>query len=76
MKYLLILGLLALLAWWWTRRNAPPAAPPPKAEGGSEAMLRCLHCGTHLPASLAWPGRGGSFCSAEHRAAHEGGDPA
>lgn len=47
----------------------PPAAPPPAHE--LEAMVSCAECGTHLPAGEALPGRGGQFCSASHRAAHE-----
>lgn len=34
-------------------------------------MVRCAECGTHLPESEALPGRGGHFCGAAHRAAHE-----
>lgn len=47
---------------------APPAAPPERA---LEDMVSCAECGTHLPASEALPGRGGQFCSAAHRGAHE-----
>ncbi|WP_067065619.1 PP0621 family protein [Roseateles chitosanitabidus] len=50
------------------RREAPPAPPAP---AGPESMVRCAECGTHLPASEALPGRGGAFCSTEHRSAHE-----
>lgn len=46
-----------------------PAAPPPARE--LESMVSCAECGTHLPAGEALPGRGGQFCSADHRAAHE-----
>ncbi|WP_375137440.1 PP0621 family protein [Inhella crocodyli] len=74
---LLLLVLLLVLAWWGrrgARRDAPPAAPPPTPEG-REPMMRCPHCGVHVPQSQSWPGRGGAFCSAEHRAAHESGTP-
>jgi len=52
-------------------RPGPPAraAPPPARE--LESMVSCAECGTHLPAGEALPGRGGQFCSAAHRAAHE-----
>ncbi|MFN3861796.1 MAG: PP0621 family protein [Roseateles sp.] len=77
MKYLLLLGLLALLFFALgvkrarprepeARRPGPPAAPPPP-----RAMLRCAECGMHLPADEALPGKGGVFCSAAHRASYE-----
>jgi uncharacterized protein len=53
------------------RRDAPPAPPAPTAASDLEPMVSCAECGTHLPASEALPGRGGVFCSAEHRSAHE-----
>jgi uncharacterized protein len=34
-------------------------------------MLRCAQCGMHLPAEDALPGRGGVFCSPEHRTSFE-----
>ena len=51
------------------RDNARPAPPP--APRLPEHMVSCAECGMHLPASDALPGRGGQFCSAAHRAAHE-----
>lgn len=59
------------------RASAPPAAPAPAASPVPpsarelESMVSCAECGTHLPAGEALPGRGGQFCSASHRAAHE-----
>jgi uncharacterized protein len=35
-------------------------------------MVRCAHCGLHLPATDALPGPGGVYCSAAHRRASEG----
>jgi len=43
------------------RRSAPaPAAP--------EAMVRCAHCGIHLPRSEAVLQNGLTWCSTEHAA--------
>lgn len=53
-----------------TRPSAPPPAPPP-APSLPEDMVRCAECGMHLPASESLPGRGGQFCSPDHRASHE-----
>ncbi|MCE4552993.1 PP0621 family protein [Pelomonas cellulosilytica] len=74
MKYLLLLGLLALLFFMLgARRGRPhePEARTPAPPPSPKAMLRCAECGMHLPADEALPGRGGAFCSAAHRASFE-----
>lgn len=43
------------------RRNPPPAAAP-------ESMVRCAHCGIHLPRSEAVLQNGLTWCSTEHAA--------
>ncbi len=65
----LLLIVVAAVLWWkhsqrGRRQAPPPPAPPP---GQPEAMLRCAECGVHLPAHQALPGKGGAFCSSEHR---------
>lgn len=69
MKWLLILGLVLVGVWLWrssreTPRPRPPTAPTPT---GPQEMVRCAHCGLHLPASEAIPGQQGRYCSPEHR---------
>ncbi|MEO6280205.1 PP0621 family protein [Roseateles sp.] len=76
MKYLLLLGLLALfffvLGLKRSRPRDPEARkPPPPAQPKPQAMLRCAECGMHLPADEALPGKGGVFCSSAHRSSHE-----
>jgi len=75
MRALLILAIVVLAVWLWrsgrrdtsgTDRPAPPAAPP-----GPQEMVRCAHCGVHLPRSDAVAGRLGLYCSAEHRQSAE-----
>lgn len=74
MKYLLL--VLAVVALLWLLRSArrrvdaPPAAPEHPA-APPQAMVTCAHCGVHLPAGEALPGRGGVFCGEAHRAAFE-----
>ncbi len=48
----------------------------PEAPEGSQPMLACAHCGTHLPRDESLPGRGGVFCDEAHRAAYEQAHPA
>jgi uncharacterized protein len=70
MKFLLFLAIVLLVVWLWRsgRRSeqrsdqADPPAPP-----GPQEMVRCAHCGVHLPHGDAVVGRIGLYCSSEHR---------
>ncbi|WP_395138821.1 PP0621 family protein [Schlegelella aquatica] len=76
MKYLILIGMVVLLLWLArtvrprvpgdSRRSATSAPPAP------QPMVRCAHCGLHLPEQDALPGRGGHYCSEEHRRAAGG----
>jgi uncharacterized protein len=70
MKYLVIL-LIVLGGIWWIRQQRKPnkPAPPPS---GTQTMLPCAHCGTHVPEDEALPGKQGVYCSEAHRHTHEG----
>jgi uncharacterized protein len=78
MKYLLLLAVIALVLWAMRRAALPPPPPPPPPPRQPEtpkleAMVRCSHCGLHLPSSEAvmdWDGR--PYCCAMHRAAGPG----
>lgn len=75
MKYLLVLVVVwvAFMIWRSNRRQEVERSAPPRANpslGEPQAMLRCAHCGLHLPASDALPGPDGkAYCSAAHRQA-------
>ncbi|VTU15876.1 PP0621 family protein [Variovorax sp. RA8] len=79
MKYLLVLAIILVAVWLWRKarreelqsRTPPPPPPPaPRSIGPPQAMLRCAHCGLHLPASDAVRGADGTaYCSAAHRRA-------
>lgn len=47
------------------RAAATPAGPTPAAQD----MVRCAHCGVHLPAADAVRAGGRDYCGAEHAAA-------
>ena len=68
----LILLVLAVVIVWAAlksqrkplmRGQAPPAAAP-------EDMVRCTHCGVHLPRSESHVRDGIFFCSEEHLRLH------
>lgn len=77
LKYL----LLALLVVWLLYspavrgylskpRAAKHAKPPrPRTEPAVQAMVRCAHCGTHLPAADAIQDGEMHYCSQPHRQA-------
>jgi uncharacterized protein len=77
--------IIGLGAWWLIKRlrvdgkggGASAAAPTPGAPSPTESaqrdplvMVRCAHCGVHLPQSEAlFDDTQRSYCSAAHRAA-------
>jgi uncharacterized protein len=78
MKFLLLLAVIAGLAWWVFGRRPNRdgrAATPPRSARGSDAtkpqpMLVCAHCGVHLPRSEAVKDAADrTFCSEAHRLA-------
>ena len=49
------------------RKNATGENVPGQDEAVAEDMVRCAHCGVHLPSSESIRADGRFFCSAEHR---------
>jgi uncharacterized protein len=78
MKFLLLLAVIAGVAWWVFGRRPDrdgQAAPPAGGGRGGHAakpqpMLACAHCGVHLPRSEAVKDTADRvFCSEAHRLA-------
>jgi uncharacterized protein len=70
MKFLLLLAIVLLAVWLLRsgrRRDDDPAGRDVPAPPGPQEMVRCAHCGVHLPHSEAVVGRIGLYCSPEHR---------
>jgi uncharacterized protein len=78
MKYLLVVMVVIFGFWLWKKNrannaaaDAKPAPGRPSSQEGSkdqpQLMLRCAHCGTHLPQTEAIAGRQGHYCSLAHR---------
>ena len=51
------------------RKNAA-GKNAPQDEAAAEDMVRCAHCGVHLPKGESVQAEGKFFCGAEHRDAH------
>lgn len=71
MGKLLLIILVFVLAWWILKsyRKSMMREDPPAA-AATEDMVRCEHCGVHLPRSESHAGRGKFFCSEEHLRLH------
>ncbi|RUR67195.1 hypothetical protein EJP67_08975 [Variovorax guangxiensis] len=82
MKYLLVLAVLWVAIWLWRKnrreemhdamreRAAKARQQQRTAPSQPQAMVRCAHCGLHLPATDAIAGPGGAvYCSTAHREA-------
>jgi uncharacterized protein len=69
MGRLLVLILLVVLAVWLVRRALRGKATAGEAKKQAEArgeLVRCAHCGVHLPRSEARQAGGALYCSDEH----------
>ena len=70
----LLLTLLGVGVWLLKRwREQPAVSRPTHPAAPYEEMVRCAHCGVHLPRSRAiGNGQQGYFCTEEHRLAGDG----
>jgi uncharacterized protein len=71
MKFVIVVLAVVLLAWLLfgrSRRPEPPRRrPDPASREAVEGMVRCAHCGVHLPASEAVATGALHYCSDAHR---------
>jgi uncharacterized protein len=68
---LILIVLVFAFAWWILgryRRSLTREEPPPAA--AAEDMVRCAHCGVHLPRSESRASGEKFFCSEEHLRLH------
>jgi uncharacterized protein len=75
-KYLLLIGIVLLVAWLWRGNRRVDSESGQAGAGGTavqqQEMIRCPICSVHFPRSDALPGPDGRlYCCAEHRARAE-----
>lgn len=78
MKFLLWAAIAAIVVIWLTRGKKIASDKGAAAEGKGaapqqaiEPMVKCIHCGMHIPASESVTAPSGEvFCSDEHRLQH------
>jgi uncharacterized protein len=67
---LMVVRVLSIKAQQPRRRPGPQGGGARSAgsarAGEAEAMVRCAHCGIHLPRSEAYMQQGQTWCSSEH----------
>lgn len=66
MKYLLVLVVVVVVLWLLLGRRPAASSRRPRGDG-AESMVRCAHCGIHLPRSEALLIGGHTYCSPAHR---------
>jgi uncharacterized protein len=66
-RTLLVLLAIAGVVWIVARLRRQRAVPPPENKPMVARMIRCAHCGLHVPAKEAVEGPDGWYCSASHR---------
>lgn len=72
MKYLILLGVVFAAIWWIKLSRPASTDQKPTGEGpGPQNMVRCAHCGLHLPDNEAVMSRNTAYCSDAHRALAE-----
>ncbi len=87
MKYLLVLAVVGIAFYLWrqnrraeadadhaqrAQQQARARQQAQAAQRGPATMVRCRHCGVHLPESDAVRGALGPYCGTEHRRLAEG----
>jgi uncharacterized protein len=75
LKYLLVLFVVAIGVWMVSTRSRKPGGrddaardkPSSAPAAKPQQMLRCAHCGLHLPASDVVTDGSLAYCSESHR---------
>ncbi len=71
MKYV-VLALVLVVAWFIIRAHLRKVHPPRHDQAAKdEDMVRCVHCGVHLPRSESVMSGELFYCSPDHRQLHQ-----
>ncbi|TWC27054.1 uncharacterized protein FBY03_1474 [Pseudomonas sp. SJZ079] len=64
-RLLLLIAIVAAAFWFW-RRITRPAPHPSDKKPGPVPMVRCEHCGIHVPRAHAFAQDQHWYCSQAH----------
>ncbi len=70
MGKLILIIIIALLAYWIIKARKHTNKKIESLTDASEDMVRCTHCGVHLPESESIVSEGDFFCSDKHYQQH------
>ncbi|MGY2291430.1 PP0621 family protein [Pseudomonas sp. SDO528_S397] len=65
-RLLFWIAVIAAAVWFWRKFKSPPAQGQRPAEPGPTPMVRCAHCGVHLPQDRALSQRQEWYCTQAH----------
>ncbi|WP_409316187.1 PP0621 family protein [Pseudomonas sp. KCJK9016] len=66
LRLLFWIALIAAAVWLWRKLKAPVAPAPSSREQDAAPMVRCAHCGVHLPRDRALNLQQQWYCSQAH----------
>lgn len=72
MSRLLFFAVIAAVVYWLLRSYSRQLPGDADAPVQAEDMVRCAHCGVHLPKHEGILADGAYYCSEQHRHAHTG----
>ncbi len=67
LRLLFWIALIATAYWLWRRFQQPSSRTETAAEPETTPMVRCAHCGVHLPKDSALAAGEQWYCSPEHQ---------
>jgi len=70
MSRLLFLAVIIAVVYWLLKSYRKRLPKDEGASGQAEDMVRCVHCGVHLPKRESILADGKHYCSEAHRRAH------
>lgn len=66
LRLLFWIALIAAAIWFWRKFKGSSSAPRSSAEREAAPMVRCAHCGVHLPRDRALNMEQQWYCSQAH----------
>ncbi|WP_223528332.1 PP0621 family protein [Pseudomonas sp. GL-R-19] len=66
LRLLFWIALIAAGVWFWRKFKGQASTPRPPAEREAAPMVRCAHCGVHLPRDRALSHDQQWYCSQAH----------
>lgn len=66
LRLLFWIALIAAAIWLWRKFKQPASSANPPAEQRATPMVRCAHCGLHLPRDRALSLQTQWYCSQTH----------